>query len=308
MKPKTNEGYRVQKSNNFQREGQGPVWVLVAGGALLSTLSVHLGFKLKQFIDSKQRDDGQNSSTEGKLKQKKKIGTHSHSSMYSYMQDEDGCFNCVLGTVETNHQSSNDMPAVALPLVTVPAPNFSPDRLELPPKPFHHSNCSADSPCVSECGSDIFTKREVIHKLRQQLKRRDEMILEMQDQVAQYQNSLNAQLEHSVHLQAQLDTVNRDLFDSEREIQRLRKVISDRCIGSKDNLHQSHSNGYVNGNQNGLDSSEMIKILKKEVGDLKEVIEGKDYLLQSYKEQKAELSLTINELQNRLDSQLPNIL
>ncbi|KAK7291717.1 hypothetical protein RIF29_07087 [Crotalaria pallida] len=69
-----------------------------------------------------------------------------------------------------------------LPLVTVPPAEFnkengviwacSPDRLELPSKPYH-SNCS-DSPCVSESGSDIFSKREVIQKLRQQLKRRDE--------------------------------------------------------------------------------------------------------------------------------------
>lgn len=134
------------------------------------------------------------------------------------------------------------------------------------------------------------------------------MILEMQDQVTQYQNSLCAQLEHSAHLQAQLDAANGDLFNSKREIQQLRKAIADNCVGSKVSLHQSHSNGYVNGDQNGFDSLERIEMLRKEVGELKEVIEGKEYLLQNYKEQKAELSLKINELQNRLDSQLPNIL
>ncbi|KAK9941844.1 hypothetical protein M0R45_007537 [Rubus argutus] len=36
----------------------------------------------------------------------------------------------------------------------------SPDHLEMPQNPFlHHSNCS-DSPCVSESGSNIFSKRE----------------------------------------------------------------------------------------------------------------------------------------------------
>ncbi|KAK7270090.1 hypothetical protein RIF29_22991 [Crotalaria pallida] len=75
-----------------------------------------------------------------------------------------------------------------LPLVTVPPTEFnkengviwacSPDRLELPSKPYH-SNCS-DSPCVSESGSDIFSKREVIQKLRQQLKRRDERLVNLQ--------------------------------------------------------------------------------------------------------------------------------
>lgn len=225
---------------------------------------------------------------------------------------------------------------VALPLVTVPPPEFSkengviwsssPDRLELPPKPFHHSNCS-DSPCVSESGSDIFSKREVIHKLRQQLKRRDDMILEMQDQILELQNSFNSQLSHASDLQSQLDATNRDLFDSEREIQRLRKAIADHCVGQVSPNEKSPSvpvwpsegvNGHVNGYldreyhldspKKGRGDGERIEMLRREVGELKEVIEGKEYLLQSYKEQKTELSVKIKELQQRLDSQLPNIL
>lgn len=201
----------------------------------------------------------------------------------------------------------------------------SPDRLELPQKPFHHSN-SSDSPCVSDSGSDIFSKREVIQKLRQQLKRRDDMILEMQDQIAELQNSLSAQLSHSTHVQSLLDAANRDLFDSEREIQRLRKAIADHCVGQVSAYDKpptvtvwptegrnGHANGYVDVESN-LDSSEKgrdgdrIELLRREVSELKEVIEGKEYLLQSYKEQKTELSMKIKELQQRLDSQLPNIL
>lgn len=225
---------------------------------------------------------------------------------------------------------------VSLPLVAVTTPEFnkengvmwasSPDHLDLPRKPFHHSNCS-DSPCVSESGSDIFSKREVIQKLRQQLKRRDDMILEMQDQIMELQNSLNAQLAHSSHLQSQLDAANRDLFDSEREIQRLRKAIADHCVGHtsinekaspiatwSSDARNGHANGYANGEDNyespgrGRFDGERIDMLKREVGELKEVIEGKEYLLQSYKEQKSELSMKIKELQQRLDSQLPNIL
>lgn len=223
-----------------------------------------------------------------------------------------------------------------LPLVTVPTPEFnkdngviwssSPDRLELLPKRFHHSNCS-DSPCVSESGSDIFSKREVIHKLRQQLKRRDDMIMEMQDQIVELQNSLNAQVAHSTHLQSQLDATNRDLFDSEREIQRLRKAIADHCVGNvgpngkpsmatvwPSEARNGHTNGFLDGEsdielpEKGRGDGERIEMLRREVGELKEVIEGKEYLLLSYKEQKAELSMKIKELQQRLDSQLPNIL
>ena len=105
----------------------------------------------------------------------------------------------------------------------------SPDRLEDPRKTFQYSNCSG-SPSVSESGSDIYSKREVIQKLRQHLKKRDEMIMEMQAQIADLKNSLNIQVIQSTNLQSQLDAANRDLFASEREIQHLRKIIADHCV------------------------------------------------------------------------------
>lgn len=52
MKPRTNGVSRSQKSNGVQSEG--PNWVIIAGSALLSTLSVRLGYKLKQVLDSRQ--------------------------------------------------------------------------------------------------------------------------------------------------------------------------------------------------------------------------------------------------------------
>jgi DNA repair exonuclease SbcCD ATPase subunit len=217
----------------------------------------------------------------------------------------------------------------SLPLVTVPAPSSkengvmwatSPDRLELPPRPYNHnSNCS-DSPCVSETSSDIFSKREVIQKLRQQLKRRDDMIQEMQEQILELQNSYNAQTAHSSHLQAQLDTLNRDLFESEREVQRLRKAIADHSVGCGADSNGKTSpvgpwnGGFMDSESNyesqekSLRDGERVEMLRKEVSELKEVIDGKEYLLRSYKEQKIELSQKVKELQQRLDSQLQNLL
>lgn len=323
MKPNTNEMLGAQRSKKFQ--GQGPNWILIAGGALLSTLSVRLGYRLKQILDLKQPENTNGSLKEnGKLAVRKRPGNcRSHSNLYCFEQDV-GCFNCMSGTegeAEIKPQRNGQLHTesdMALPLVTVSAPVYnkengvmwasSPDRLELPQKPFHHSN-SSDSPCVSESGSDIFSKREVIQKLRQQLKRRDDMILEMQDQIAELQNSLSSQLSHSAHLQSQLEASNRDLFDSEREIQRLRKAIADLCVAQPGPTEKPHgfANGYLEVDSS-VESVDRIEILKREVGELKELIEGKDYLLQNYKEQKSELSLKVKELQHRLDSQLPNIL
>jgi len=38
--------------------GEGPNWILIAGGALLSTLSIRFGYKLKQSLDSKPQSNG----------------------------------------------------------------------------------------------------------------------------------------------------------------------------------------------------------------------------------------------------------
>ncbi|PIN24722.1 hypothetical protein CDL12_02545 [Handroanthus impetiginosus] len=242
---KTRTGEVPRRSRNFQERG--PNWILIAGGALLSTLSIRLGYKLKQVLDAKQLHHSSQSVKDRKSNDWKKAGScplHSHA--FCFTQEEDSCYNRYgesRNGVEIKQPCNGQMmtePEMALPLATVPASEFSKengvmwssssDRLELPNKPFPRSN-SYESTCVSESGSDIFSKREVIQKLRQQLKRRDDTILEMQDQIAELQNSLSYQLSHSSHLQSLLDTANRDLFDSEREIERLRKAIADHCIG-----------------------------------------------------------------------------
>ncbi|KAJ6756892.1 hypothetical protein OIU74_026193 [Salix koriyanagi] len=306
MKPITNGTSRGQKAQNFQAER--PNWILIAGGALLSTLSIRLGYKLKQTLDSKQQanaSDGLKGNMNSS-ERRRSPSCNMHSNLYSFSQGDDVCFNCISGNegiADLKHRSNDQMLSesdVSLPLVMVPAAEFT----------------------KGEC------KREVIQKLRQQLKRRDDLILEMQDQNLELQNSLNAQLTLSSNLQLQLDAANRDLFDSEREIQRLRKAIADHCVRHVDTndkpstitawpseARNGHANGYLDGDSNfeplekgGGGGGERIQMLKREVGELKEVIEGKEYLLQSYKEQKAELSMKIKELQHRLDSQLPNIL
>ncbi|CAN1258526.1 hypothetical protein LINPERPRIM_LOCUS9914 [Linum perenne] len=343
MRPKSNGVARGQK----RIEGGGPGWILIAGGALLSTISIRLGCKLKQTLDSRREENARNE----KLSDRRRSpGRHMHSNMYSFTQDDDNCFDSASGMEIRNEginevkYPSNDCTLSetdgALPLVAVNAPEYprenevtwvsSLDRLELPPKPAYHQSTCSDSPCVSDSGSDIFSKREVIQKLRQQLKRRDDMIMEMQDQITELQNSISSQLAISTSLQSQLDAANKDLLDSEIEIQRLRKAIADHClkhanvdgkpsavnnVWSSPEASNGHANGYSDADSTTSEFPEKVRVdmekiemLKREVGELKEVLEGKEYLMQSYKEQKSELSVKIKELQQRLDSQLPNIL
>ncbi|XP_047307080.1 uncharacterized protein LOC124910483 [Impatiens glandulifera] len=315
MKQRTSHNTKGQMHKQFQ--GDGTNWILIAGGALLSSLSIRLGYKLKQSLDSRQQG------SESTVERKKSGGRRLRSNGYCVSQEDDESYNYISGTpgrVEIKHQNGNQFSTeseMALPLATIPPSDYnkdngvmwasSPDRLELPQKPFHHSN-SSESPCVSESGSDIFSKREVIQKLRQQLKRRDDMIMEMQDQIVELQGSLSAQLSHSSHMQSLVDKSNLDLMDSEREIQRLRKAIADHCVSQVSPNGNVFGNGHSGMEMECCSSSLKVEMLKKEVVELKEVIEGKEYLLQNYKEQKTELSVKVKELQQRLDSQLLNIL
>ncbi|CAN1747846.1 hypothetical protein LINPERHAP1_LOCUS3216 [Linum perenne] len=344
MRPRSNGVDRGQK----RIEGGGAGWILIAGGALLSTISIRLGCKLKQTLDSRREANASNvlQRNEKLSDRRRSPGRHMHSNMYSFTQDDDNCFDSASGNEGINEVKypSNDCTLSetdgALPLVAVNAPEYprenevtwvsSLDRLELPPKPAYHQSTCSDSPCVSDSGSDIFSKREVIQKLRQQLKRRDDMIMEMQDQITELQNSISSQLAISTSLQSQLDAANKDLLDSEIEIQRLRKAIADHClkhanvdgkssavnnVWSSPEVSNGHANGYSDADSTTSEFPEKVRVdmekiemLKREVGELKEVLEGKEYLMQSYKEQKSELSVKIKELQQRLDSQLPNIL
>ncbi|CAH2077761.1 unnamed protein product [Thlaspi arvense] len=333
MSTRRNGMSRNQRVESFR--GEGPNWILIAGGALLSTLSIRFGYKLKQSKPDSNGTGGLKrccAANGGTSDRGRSRGCCLHSNASSSCErNNDCCFHCTPGTenVEGNDATNEQMvvPSKSLPLVTVPAPSFSkengvmwassPDHLEVPTKQYHHQSTCSDSPCVSESGSDIFSKREVIQKLRQQLKRRDDMVLEMQEQISELQNSLSAQMGHSSHLQAQLDATNRDLFESEREVQRLRKAIADHCVGhSGSNGWNGEVNGFMDSESNyesqekekGSRDGERIEMLRQEVGELKEVIDGKEYLLRSYKEQKTELSEKIKELQQRLDSLLPNIL
>jgi hypothetical protein len=56
MKTKTSRSLQKSGRGN-QVQGEGPNWVLVAGGVLLSTLSVKIGCKLKQLFDGKQQNN-----------------------------------------------------------------------------------------------------------------------------------------------------------------------------------------------------------------------------------------------------------
>ncbi|WOK94977.1 hypothetical protein Cni_G03682 [Canna indica] len=345
MKSKANGSgtiQRAQKINHYQ--GEGPNWVLVVGGALLSTLSIKLGCQLIRAFDNKRHDKANKESRKSTANRRSRA-CELHSDHYHFPQDE-GSHHQFLSEISRGgidiKQPRNPIATdgdLSLPLVKVTEAEtnnvgegvmraLSPDRLELPWKPFHQTN--SDS-CISESGSDIYSKREVIQKLRQQLKRRDDMIMEMQAQIADMQNSLHFQMAQTAHLQAQVESANKDLFDSEREIHRLRKVIADHRVSDMiypdksvagRNWHPETANGISNGYSDGVDDlgfnciggdkgkadGGKVEMLKREVGELKEVIEGKDFLLQSYKEQKAELCSKIKEMQQKLASQVPDIL
>ncbi|PPD68993.1 hypothetical protein GOBAR_DD34127 [Gossypium barbadense] len=68
---------------------------LNAGGALLSTLSIHLGFEMKQALDNNQQYEASTRSKGIGSSNRRPSGCHLHSNMYSFTQEDDECFNCI---------------------------------------------------------------------------------------------------------------------------------------------------------------------------------------------------------------------
>lgn len=103
----------------------------------------------------------------------------------------------------------------------------APERHELPRRPYGQSSGS-DSPRGSESGSDgVLRRGEVQKKVREQLRRRDEMMPEMQAQVAAARGSLAAEEARSAHLRTLLDYAGARLAHSEGVLLRLRRVLAD---------------------------------------------------------------------------------
>jgi flagellar biosynthesis chaperone FliJ len=69
------------------------------------------------------------------------------------------------------------------------------------------------------------------------------MIMEMQAQIAELKNSLAIQATENTGLQSQLDATNRDLFESEREVQHLRKIVADHCVADSLSLDKAFQAG-----------------------------------------------------------------
>ncbi|KAG0457604.1 hypothetical protein HPP92_022761 [Vanilla planifolia] len=189
MASKTNGGIKRPEMPNHVRE-EGPNWVIILGGALLSTLSIKLCCKLKQVFHQKRPT---------RTRVLPRGPNHA--------------------TVNSMFKVGNSLPLIKVPSIHSSTDNgeflWAPvtDRLELPLKPFNNPN-SSDSPCISESGSDIHSKREVLKKLRLQLRSRDDMIMEMQAQITDLQKSMNIQVALTTHLQNQLSSSTEFLSDS----------------------------------------------------------------------------------------------
>ncbi|OAO99662.1 hypothetical protein AXX17_AT4G31800 [Arabidopsis thaliana] len=97
MTTRRNGVSRHQRFESFR--GEGPNWILIAGGALLSTLSIRFGYKLKQSIDSKPPHSNAtgglkpNGTTDrGRFK-----GCCLHSNASPCERNNDCCFHCTPG-------------------------------------------------------------------------------------------------------------------------------------------------------------------------------------------------------------------
>lgn len=64
----------------------------------------------------------------------------------------------------------------------------------------------------------------MVHRLQQQLKRRDEMIFDMQAQISEHERAMSSSQSQVSDLQTQLEASRKVTFDCKREVPRLREL------------------------------------------------------------------------------------
>ncbi|CAM6088670.1 unnamed protein product [Calypogeia fissa] len=75
------------------------------------------------------------------------------------------------------------------------------------------------------------SRRDMVHRLRQQLKSRDEMILDMQAQISDQERLISLHQARCKDLESRLEEANNTLFESNLEIQRLRRAVAEYLTG-----------------------------------------------------------------------------
>ncbi|XP_057845935.1 uncharacterized protein LOC131055466 isoform X1 [Cryptomeria japonica] len=391
----------VQNSVQNASQVGGPNWVIIFGGAIVSILSVKLGRKLREAIGTNwKRDDvktlnepDRKSDTQGTL------GVNPlHSRLCCYRLDgvvrnhyvsggSHGMVEMKVGpqdaVCQCENKSSHTLALLQQKLSEFSVPCNSRENIPLWECLEQHDisnghlqqSNSSESVSTSDTSPDLLTKRDVARRLRQQVKRRDDMIVEMQTQITYQQQTITSHFVHMENLQMQLDAANKDLFGAEREIQRLRKAIADHCAGNAVDMSCSpgpmtnnhvllnhsinrsmedaygstvgdadHCNGETHrfqeqeqGQRYDLRTSdvkickigeglqcfpsdrkeamatdeytiESVKDLEREVAELKQLVSGKNHLLEAYERQRIELCSQLKELHLNLGTQVGSVL
>ncbi|KAG0491541.1 hypothetical protein HPP92_004939 [Vanilla planifolia] len=167
MRSKTDRS--IQGEQQIERfKGDGPNWILIAGGALLSTLSIRFVCKLKQAFEARgaNRDGRKDTNKCGNG-----VACQLHSDMCCIAQEKSNCIHCSMGDAPVEIKQASNAPIskdsdLLLPLVKLSKKHpdgctmwaSSPELLELSNRPFHPSTGSESPP--SQRRVPTFTPKE----------------------------------------------------------------------------------------------------------------------------------------------------
>ncbi|KAH9567218.1 hypothetical protein CY35_03G018600 [Sphagnum magellanicum] len=257
--------------NRNSRKGQqlggerhdGPNWVLIAGGAVVTVISFVIGRResiiskgggLEKRKDSPYRMPKPDSkkgiayiATEGEKRIQTKYNGHqsdSHvvgasSPLTSHFQ------------IHRTKSCKQDVHSTSLP--SSPKPFMV--SLTTPPCTDEDLQYSSPSPVPLQRVVSEKCEVVVVHRLQQQLKRRDGMIFDLQAQIIDQGHTVAAHKAQIANLEAQLEEKSKILFHSTQEVEQLQRALADQSVRcdacSKD--------------CSGFDEREVVKSLNMEV-------------------------------------------
>ncbi|KAG0583316.1 hypothetical protein KC19_3G126400 [Ceratodon purpureus] len=210
-----------------KKKRDGPNWFMIAGGAVVMAVSVAFGRKKILSEGDKTKERAPNG---GAWSQAASHDDDDTGSVHTYETVHNGT--PFWDKPESGAQSHAEFEFHSFKTKR-PAPNDpSPQVSKFCRQLSHNSVCQSnedpvqsDSQTSTALRAGLTARREMVHRLRQQIRSRDAMIYDMQTQLADQEQMINMHRNHSADLQECVQAVNAKLFEANLEVQRLHREL-----------------------------------------------------------------------------------
>lgn len=286
------------------KKKDGPNWFMIAGGAIVMAVSVAFGRRKILNEGAKAKERSPNGGARSQAASDDDTG-----SVHRFETVQNGTPFWINTEPAAEFEFRSFKPKR-------PAPNDpSPQVSKLCRQLSHNSVCQSnkdpvqsDSHTSTALRAGLTARREMVHRLRQQIRSRDAMIYDMQTQLSDQEQMVTMHRNHSADLQECVQAISGKLFEANLEVQRLhRELMAQRAQPTADLDEECIDIAVAEIKKKWVHPKDVEEIilqarrLNEEVERLERENEVKDNLAQAKSRQCELLSMKVSSLATELE-------